>query len=470
MTARKNLNLLIKISTKYFDFIFKISFFFLIILIDFGILASKTKANETKLDLDLGTIIPVDRIRNVRQQDWSLKTLQLLGKKYNCAANLQINSQQPIDRYEFAFFLQSCLDRIQTVNNQEDLSKLAKLSTIFDRELTSIKNQVHNLENTVGQLEEQQFSPTTQLNGEFLLILGDTSLNTNPFIGYESTLEFNTSFTGQDLLKIQFEAKEIARLEDFTDTFTTRLSSDNSTDGVLEAKVNYQFPITEKLTTIIGTDGVNLNDAGEILNPLSSSGRGALSRFGRRDPATMRAPGDAGIAIRYEIVDDVQLALGYAIGSNEAADSEIGLFQGSYSLFSQLVIEPVDELEIAFAYVRAYEANDDVSVMGATGSETANEPFEDNATSSDRIGVQVNWAVSDRFEIGGWFGYTQAQQQNGGDAVATILNGAITLTFPDLFAENNLGGLIIGIPPVVSDSSDCRKNNFSSRSSVSHSS
>jgi hypothetical protein len=168
----------------------------------------------------------------------------------------------------------------------------------------------------------------------------------------------------------------------------------------------------------------------------------------------MRAPGDAGIAIRYEIVEDVQLALGYAIGSNEAADSEIGLFKGSYSLFSQLVVEPVDELEIAFAYVHAYEADDDVSVMGATGSETANEPFEENATSSDRIGVQINWAISDRFEIGGWFGYTQAQQQTAGDTVATILNGAITLTFPDLFAENNLGGLIIGIPPVVSDSSD----------------
>jgi hypothetical protein len=168
----------------------------------------------------------------------------------------------------------------------------------------------------------------------------------------------------------------------------------------------------------------------------------------------MRAPGDAGVALRYEVLENLHLAFGYAVDSNQATDSQIGLFSGSYSLYTQLLVEPTDNLEIALAYVRAYEVDDDVSVMGATGSETANEPFEENATSSDRLGVQFNWAISDRFELGSWFGYTQAYQQTGGDASATILNGAITLTFPDLFAENNLGGIIIGIPPVVSNHDD----------------
>jgi hypothetical protein len=459
MIENNQLFFLLKTSSKIIYSSKKFLGFFLVHFFSFGISIQETQANETKQipifrSQDLGTIPSVHQLRNIPQQDWSWKTLQSLSQKYNCATNLQNNPQQTIDRYEFAFFLQSCLDRIPTIDNQEDSSKLFKLSVIFNRELNITKNKIQNLENTVSQLEEQQFSPTTKLNGEFLMILGDTSLNTNPFIGYEATLEFNSSFTGKDALKIQLEVKEIARLEDFTDTFTSRLSSDNSTDGELEAKVNYQFPITEKITAIVGTDGVNLNDAGEILNPLSSSGRGALSRFGRRDPATMRAPGDAGIAIRYQILEDIELALGYSVGSNDAADSQIGLFSGSYSLFTQILVEPTDDFEIALAYVRAYEPDDDVSVMGATGSETANEPFEDNATSSDRLGVQLNWAISDRFELGGWFGYTQAKQQTAGDASATILNGAITLTFPDLFAENNLGGVIIGIPPVVSDHDD----------------
>ena len=38
--------------------------------------------------------------------------------------------------------------------------------------------------------------------------------------------------------------------------------------------------------------------------------------------------------------------------------------------------------------------------------------------------------------------------------MATILNGALTLVFPDLFAEDNLGGIIVGIPPLVTSHDD----------------
>ncbi|MDJ0743003.1 MAG: hypothetical protein QNJ32_06535 [Xenococcaceae cyanobacterium MO_167.B27] len=57
-----------------------------------------------------------------------------------------------------------------------------------------------------------------------------------------------------------------------------------------------------------------------------------------------------------------------------------------------------DNLSLAFAYVHAYEPRDDVNLMGATGSETANEPFGDSATSSDRFCWQFSWRVNDRFE------------------------------------------------------------------------
>ncbi|MGL5836148.1 MAG: iron uptake porin, partial [Waterburya sp.] len=94
------------------------------------------------------------------------------------------------------------------------------------------------------------------------------------------------------------------------------------------------------------------------------------------------------------------------------------------------------------------------NLMGSTGVEDANEPFEQNATTSDNFGLQANWEVTSGLEIGGWFGYTQAQQQQNGDASATILNGALTFAFPDLGAENNLGGIIIGVPPVISNHDD----------------
>jgi hypothetical protein len=38
------------------------------------------------------------------------------------------------------------------------------------------------------------------------------------------------------------------------------------------------------------------------------------------------------------------------------------------------------------------------------------------ATSSDNLGLQFNWRTSPHFELGGWFGYTKAYQERGGNS------------------------------------------------------
>ncbi|MEH2029421.1 MAG: iron uptake porin [Nostoc sp.] len=58
------------------------------------------------------------------------------------------------------------------------------------------------------------------------------------------------------------------------------------------------------------------------------------------------------------------------------------------------------------------------------------------------------WKASGVVNVGGWFGYTLAHQE-GTNNDATIINGALTLAFPDLFKKANLGGLVFGIPPKV---------------------
>lgn len=144
------------------------------------------------------------------------------------------------------------------------------------------------------------------------------------------------------------------------------------------------------------------------------------------------------------------------INNEDVANPEAGrgLFNSSASAIAQLVIEPQEELAVAATYTHTYEGNDDVNLMGSTGVEEANEPFGQNATTSDNFGLQANWGVTSGLEIGGWFGYTKAQQQANGNDNATILNGALTFAFPDLGGEKNVGGIIIGVPPVISDHDD----------------
>jgi hypothetical protein len=132
-----------------------------------------------------------------------------------------------------------------------------------------------------------------------------------------------------------------------------------------------------------------------------------------------------------------------------------GFFNSGYTAIGQFVFTHKN-FDAGIAYAHKYEGRGGVSEMSATGSFFANRPFRNAATTSENVGLQFNWKLSPGFQFGGWAGYTKANQksmanlQNGRDA--TILNGALTLAFPDLFAKGNLGGLILGLPPKVTSS------------------
>jgi hypothetical protein len=73
---------------------------------------------------------------------------------------------------------------------------------------------------------------------------------------------------------------------------------------------------------------------------------------------------------------------------------------------------------------------------------------------SNSVGIELSWQVSDNFVVGGWFGYTKTQTLSTGNGLFSgsdidILNGALTLAFPNLGKKGNLGGLIVGVEPFV---------------------
>ena len=406
------------------------------------------------------SIPSVSKLKNIQTTDWKYRALKTLVR-YNCTHQWQQNNNNSsITRFEFAVDLNICLQRINNHVSYQDLIILQRLQRDFAPELARLTNQIEKLETKVTQIESQQFSPTTRFNGQVLFFLTDSfgkDDNSETTFGYRTRLNFDTSFSGKDLLRVRLENRNLPRLDDVTDTSLSRLSVDGDTDGATElSELSYIFPVGEKTQILFGTTGVGLNDVGEVLNPFSSSSSGAISRFGRRDPATLRAPGGAGIGIGREFSEEVTGFTGYFINNEDVADPQAGrgLFDSSASAIAQIVIEPQEELAIAATYTRTYERNDDINLMGSTGVEEANEPFGDNATTADNFGLQANWGVTSGLEIGGWFGYTRAQQQQNGSDAATVLNGALTFAFPDLGAEKNIGGIIIGVPPVISGHDD----------------
>lgn len=408
----------------------------------------------------LETITSVHQLKKLQNTNRDYQDLQYLSRRYQCATKFINNKNRPVTRYEFAAAINSCGQKLENSSNFQDLAIWHSLKQNYALELTQLKTKIEQITARTNQLESQQFSTTTKLKGQVLFFIADSFAeedSSQTFSGYRIRLDLNTSFSGQDLLKVRLESRDVGRLDDVTDTLLSRSSVDGTSEDKVEiAELSYTFLTTDSTAIVFGTTGVGLNDIGEVLNPFSSSSKGAISRFGRRNPATLRSSGGAGIGIRQKISDRLQANVGYLIDSNQIASPEAGngLFDSSATAIAQVVFQPREELKLALTYTHAYQREDDVNLMGSTGLEESNRPFGDNATTSDNFGLQINWEVSSNFLVGGWFGYTTATQQQNGDDNATILNGALTLAFPDLWAENNEGGIIIGVPPTISEHDD----------------
>ncbi|ELR99917.1 iron uptake porin [Gloeocapsa sp. PCC 73106] len=390
---------------------------------------------------ELDKFVPV---QDITVNQWQQKALKDIAKRYDC---LEYNV--PRNRRQFALLLHNCLQTIESLESK-DVQTIERLQKDFTSELLG-------LETRVTELEDKQFTVTTKLTGEIIYQISDSFSREDQsqlFSGYRARINFNTSFTGKDLLRVRLEAIDIGRLDRVTDTALTRLGTDGTSEGNFDIKVAYEFPWGDRAEVIVSPEGISLNDVADVLNPFASSSRGAVSRFARRDPATLRTPDGSGVGLKYELKDNLYLNLAYVVESGDVANPELGVFGSSYSTIIQLVLNPDDNVALALSYTHAYESDDRVNLMESTGSETANRPFGEKATSSDRLGLQLNWEVTGNFELGGWVGVAQAYQKNGGNDQATILNGAFTIAFNDLWGENNLGGIIIGVPPLVTNHSD----------------
>ncbi len=432
---------------------------------------------------NLSQVTSVNQLSDVQPTDWAFQALQSLVERYGCIAGYPdgtFRGNRALTRFEFAAGLNACLDQVTTLLGsatanlvtREDLALLQRLQEEFAAELASIRGRVLALESRTAELEANQFSTTTKLTGEVIFQIGDTfgdrSLynvaggpNTNrsddptqTSFGYRARLNFDTSFTGEDLLRTRLEAKDLPNFSDvdLNNSLMTRTGTDGTTNGFELDDLYYRFPLANgRAQVYIGAKGLDLDDIQDVVTPFQSTGAGAASRFGRYNPATFRGPEGTGAAVKYSLNDQVQLNVGYLASDRDSASAnqERGLFNGSHSASAQVLFEPSDRVGIGIEYNRRYFRDGDVNVSGGTGSFIANRPFGDNATTSDNLGVQVNWKLLQNFELGGWFGSSWANQKSNGDNEATILNWAVTLAFPDALREGDLGGVVVGMPPKV---------------------
>ncbi|MEE3718489.1 iron uptake porin [Tumidithrix elongata RA019] len=458
--------------------------------------ANKLAQPSTVQDLKTSqNVTSVSQLSDVRPTDWAFTALQSLVERYGCIAGYPdrtYRGQRALSRYEFAAGLNACLDKINEIISagladkvsKEDLAALQKLQEEFAAELATLRGRVDALEAKTAKLEAQQFSTTTKLNATVIFAFADTwggtgtgtaaqnpqktTDRTNATLSYRVRLNFDTSFTGKDLLRTRLQAGNIPNLGAATATNTNmaRLAFATDTLGAFELdKLYYRFPIGDNLTAFLGANALDPDDVGDTLNPyFESSDKGALSRFGRYDPLIFRGPSGAGLGLVYKFNPQFSIVASYLARTDSSttttptntaasATGQGGLFNGGYMANVQLIFAPSKDFKIGLAYARSFEPGTIVNVSSSTGSTFGSRPFGAVDTSSDRYGAQFNWQVSKGFNFGGWIGFANAQQQSGGSNNASLFNWSVNLAFPDLFAEGNRGGIIFGQPPKVTSNS-----------------
>jgi len=431
----------------------------------------------------MSQVTSVTQLSDVRPTDWAFQALQSLVERYSCIVGYPdgtYRGNRALTRYEFAAGVNACLDQItQLIGStgnlvtKDDLAILQRLQEEFAAELATLRGRVDGLEARTAELEANQFSTTTKLAGEAIFAVSDTFVGdgirleddrTVTNLGYRVRLNFNTSFTGRDLLRTRLQALNVANYSAATATGTNmaRLAFDgNDNSNFTLDEVYYRFPVGPA-TVFVGPKGLDLDEIADQASTFgNSTSNGSLSRFGVRNPAVFRGPQGAGASVSFNL-GSLRATAGYLAGDSDApnpADGR-GVFDGSFSALGQIGFfsRPFD---LGLTYTRKYNRAGDVNLMGGVGSTLANRPFDQSPTASDNFGVQVNFKPSSRFQIGGWYGYTKAEQLRGGNNDATIQNGAITVALGDFARQGNVLGFVFGVPPKVTESDVARNRNTS---------
>jgi hypothetical protein len=434
-----------------------------------------TVAELSQESNSIGQVTSVSQFSDVQPTDWAFQALQSLVERYGCIAgypNGTYRGNRALTRYEFAAGLNACLDRVNELIatatadlvTKQDLATLQRLQEEFSAELATLRGRVDSLEARTATLEAQQFSTTTKLVGEAIFnvsqAFGDRQVNganlqSNTTFSDRVRLNLYSSFTGKDQLQIRLQAGNIVSNSTVTGTNQTRLGYDGgSTNAVEIDKINYAFNFSDAIRVKVDASGAELYENVNTFNPdFSSSGRGALSRYGRFSPIYRQGAKGAGLTFTYSPQKSpISFSAAYlATNANNPTPSN-GVFDGSNTIFGQLTFKPSQAFNIGFTYARSYQTTP--NLFDSTGSIRANNPFVGAPrVESNNYGVEATFQPSSKLTVGGWAGYTTADAVTGARGDADYFYWGATLGVKDFGRQGNLLGVIFGQPPKVTGGS-----------------
>ena len=424
-----------------------------------GIISPSATAAELNLEgvnqyASQEQVTSITQFSDVRPTDWAYQALGNLVERYGCVAgypNGTYKGGQSMTRFEAAALLNACLDRVTEVTDE-----LQRLLDEFKAELVVLTARVDGLDAKVGQLEATQFSTTTKLKGEANFMLGGVpSLETNKggnvgntAFNYDLRLNFDTSFTGKDLLRTRLRSGNFNSDPFGSSSSLFKLDKAESTDNTVEIdRLYYQFPVSKSVTLTAGPLVRNTEMAwvpsaykSEILDFFAVAGT----------PGVYNKATGAGFGVQWKQPTQKGKG-GFIAGLNYVAqngnDSETGVFDsdGALNLLAQVGYR-APQWGVGVGYRYGGEGTRPRTYNGLLG---ANGTLLDGQESNS-VAMNAYWQPSQSGlipSVSAGYGYNFVSGTTGATDSTDSDSWFVGLQWSDVFVPGNSAGVAVGQAP-----------------------
>ena len=406
-------------------------------------------------------VTSVSQLSDVKPTDWAYGALQKLVENYGCVAgypNGTYGGSKAMTRYEAAALLNACLDRVTEVTDE-----IKRLQSEFADELAVIRGRVDNLEAKVGQLEATQFSTTTKLRGEATFVLGgvpgydaksgvkadQTAFN------YDVRLNFDTSFTGKDLLRTRLRAANFSADPFGSSSSLFKLDKADNTetqigDSVVIDRLYYQFPALTKGLTLTAGAKVRNTEMAWVPSAYKSDILDFFAVAGA--PGVYNKATGAGFGAQWKQPGKQGFVAGVNYVSQNGDDSETGVFDETSALNTMAQIGyRGTNWGIAAGYRYGTEGTRVRTYNGLNGSSGTLVPGQ----TSNGYAVNAYWQPKQS----GWVpsisaGYGWNTVSGTASAATDSESWFAGLQWSDVFAKGNSAGIAVGQAPTGEDLED----------------
>jgi hypothetical protein len=394
-------------------------------------------------------VTSISQFSDVRPTDWAYQALNNLVERYGCVAGYPDSTYgggRAMTRFEAAALLNACLDRVTEVTDE-----LQRLMDEFRSELTVLKGRVDGLEAKVGELEATQFSTTTKLKGEVNFMLGGVpGLETNnggnvgnTAFNYDLRLNFDTSFTGKDLLRTRLRSGNFNSDPFGSSSSLFKLDKAETTDNSVEIdRLYYQFPVSKSVTLTAGALVRNTEMAwvptvyrSEILDFFTTAGV----------PGVYNKSTGAGFGAQYVGKNGFVAGLNYVAQNGD--DTSTGVFNsdGALNFLAQVGYKATNwGVGVGYRYgsegtrPRTYNG-----LLGASGALVDGQDSNAVAINAYWQPLQSGWAPS----ISAGYGYNFVSGTVGSTDATNSDSWFVGLQWADAFVAGNTAGIAVGQAP-----------------------